>query len=561
MHPFANLLKESESWLMRRIRDYAVMHGYARYTSTLEEAWRISVVGLTESIISALSLSEAPWELNPDDTYTSDPIASFGVLEAQRHRARGVSLEMFMGLMKYYRQTYLDLIRTSSLKTAAFSERHLDDDGKSWCRFVERVFDRIEIAFCVEWSRSETINSAIDELQTANRQISNEKNKFLTIFESLPVAVFLLDERRYILHMNHFAAKMITPEVVSGSHYYSRPEKRIPFPWLTDELASFQKNGGNRELDCLLELADGKKRQVLASFQTMQDVSLKYPGIVVILKDITEWKRAEEKLKQAEAHLIQQEKMASVGQLAAGVAHEINNPMGFISSNLSTLNKYFGRLAEFVAAEGQVVSHASAQEVKRLSDLRQRLKIDYIVDDASQLISESLDGVDRVRSIVRDLKSFSRIDQDDSAEVDLNETLETTINIAWNEIKYVATLNRELGDIPRIKCHSQQLGQVFLNLLINAAQAIEGEGAITVRTWSDDLNVYVSVSDTGRGIPPELLPRIFEPFFTTKEIGKGTGLGLSISYGVVKKHGGSIRVESEVGKGSAFTVVLPIERS
>ncbi|MDD5758162.1 MAG: hypothetical protein PHI06_03665 [Desulfobulbaceae bacterium] len=125
-----------------------------------------------------------------------------------------------MGLMKYYRQPYLDLIQTSSLKTAAFSERHLDDDGKSWCRFVERVFDRIEIAFCVEWSRSETINSAIDELQTANRQISNEKNKFLTIFESLPGAVFLLDRRRYVLHMNHCLAPnrdIIQPELNEGT--------------------------------------------------------------------------------------------------------------------------------------------------------------------------------------------------------------------------------------------------------------------------------------------------------------------------------------------------------
>ena len=288
-------------------------------------------------------------------------------------------------------------------------------------------------------------------------------------------------------------------------------------------------------------------------------------GHVVSINDTTELRattqelqKAYAELKEVQLQIFQQEKMASIGQLAAGVAHEINNPMGFISSNLSTLNKYVDRLAEFIAAGDQILSGCSDSAVASLKETRKKLKIDYILEDGRQLIAESQDGAGRVRRIVQDLKSFSRVDQAECALVNLNETLETTINIAWNEIKYVATLNREFGDIPPLKCYPQQLNQVFLNLLVNAAHALgEQQGIITVRTWSENASILVSVTDTGCGIPEEIRQRIFEPFFTTKDVGAGTGLGLSISYDIVKKHGGEIRVESEPGTGTTFTVRLP----
>lgn len=201
-----------------------------------------------------------------------------------------------------------------------------------------------------------------------------------------------------------------------------------------------------------------------------------------------------------------------------------------------------------------------SRESGRLNDIRKRLKIDYIMDDARQLIAECQDGASRVRHIVQDLKSFSRVDQVQQAMINLNEALETTINIAWHEIKYVAEIKCKFDEIPDIRCFPQQLNQVFLNLLINAAHAMEGkQGNITVRTWSEADSVFVSVVDTGCGIPDEIRQRIFEPFFTTKEVGKGTGLGLSISYDIIRKHGGEITVESEAGRGTTFTVRLPIK--
>lgn len=289
---------------------------------------------------------------------------------------------------------------------------------------------------------------------------------------------------------------------------------------------------------------------------------------VVSLNDTTdlraitqELEKAYAELKEAQLQIFQQEKMASIGQLAAGVAHEINNPMGFISSNLSTLNKYMDRLVEFIAAIDQTLAAGVGNlETEKLNDVRKRLKIDYIMEDARQLIAESQDGAGRVRRIVQDLKSFSRVDQTECALINLNEALDTTINIAWNEIKYVATLDREFGDNPPIKCYPQQLNQVFLNLLVNAAHAVgDNQGNIVVRTWSENNDVLVSVTDNGCGIPEEIQQRIFEPFFTTKEVGKGTGLGLSISYDIIHKHGGTITVESEVGLGTSFIVRLPVD--
>ena len=264
-------------------------------------------------------------------------------------------------------------------------------------------------------------------------------------------------------------------------------------------------------------------------------------------------------LQNTHLQLLQQEKMASIGQLAAGVAHEINNPMGFITSNLGTLGKYVARVTEYLEVMERVVASSAVPEQEETTALRAQLKLDYIVDDAKQLIEESLDGATRVKNIVDDLKSLSRSDKQEMEHADLNKILESSLNIACNEIKYIADVDRQVGDIPTILCHPQQLSQVFINLLTNAGHAIDGHGTITIRTWYEGDNVFVSVADSGKGISEEIQHRIFEPFFTTKDAGKGTGLGLSISYDILQKHGGGITVESSPGHGSTFLVRLPVE--
>jgi two-component system NtrC family sensor kinase len=284
------------------------------------------------------------------------------------------------------------------------------------------------------------------------------------------------------------------------------------------------------------------------------------------IHDTTEQKRVSEELEKAylelkatQATIVHQEKMASIGQLAAGVAHEINNPMGFISCNLGTLAKYQAKLGDFVRILTETVESTHNEDALRiLGESRKALKIDYVLEDGNDLIKESLEGAERVRTIVQNLKSFSRVDESECKTADINECLESTINMVWNELKYKANLVRALGDLPLVRCYPQQINQVFMNLLVNASQAIEKQGEIIVKTWHDDASVFASVSDTGCGIPESVRTRIFEPFFTTKEVGKGTGLGLSITYDIIKKHHGDIHVESAPGNGTTFTIRLPI---
>ena len=273
--------------------------------------------------------------------------------------------------------------------------------------------------------------------------------------------------------------------------------------------------------------------------------------------------KAYNNLKEAQSQMLQQEKMASIGQLAAGIAHEINNPVGFVLSNLGTMRKYVERLLGFIAIQATATETMAARDpdgtplLQELRKQRKAMKIDYIGEDIGQLVSESIDGGERVKRIVQNLKSFARLDETEWKESNLNEGVESTINIVWNELKYKASLKKEYGEIPVLNCNIGQLNQVFLNILINAVQSIEQRGEISVRTWCDDAYIYVAIADTGCGIPADKLHRIFEPFFTTKDIGKGTGLGLSISYDIVKKHGGEILVESEISRGTTFTIKLP----
>ena len=266
-------------------------------------------------------------------------------------------------------------------------------------------------------------------------------------------------------------------------------------------------------------------------------------------------------LKRSQTRLLRQEKMTSIGQLAAGVAHEINNPIGFIDSNLSTLGKYLSRLTGFLAVQSEcIAAGAPPEKVESVRRHQANLKIDYIVKDIEDLLRESLEGAERVRSIVADLKSFSLLDESEYKQADLNECLRSAINSAWNEIKYKATLKKELGEIPRTRCYPRQMNQVFMNLLVYAAHAIEDQGVITVRSWEEDGYVCVSIADTGPGMPEADLNRIFEPFFITKEVGKGTGAGLalSIAYDIVKKHHGEITARSEPGNGTVFMMRIPV---
>lgn len=278
---------------------------------------------------------------------------------------------------------------------------------------------------------------------------------------------------------------------------------------------------------------------------------------------IAELKNINEKLEEMQVQLLQSEKMASIGQLAAGVAHEINNPIGFVYSNLGTLNKYLNDLFTMLDAYEKMASdrtdHPDAQAIQKL---RKSLDLGFLREDAPVLMEESRDGITRVKNIVNNLKDFSHVDvSDEWRPANIHHGLDTTLNIVANEIKYKADVRKEYGNLPEVECLPSQLNQVFLNMMVNAAHAIPDRGIITLRTGVDGAQAWVEIEDTGAGIKPENIKRIFDPFFTTKPVGKGTGLGLSLSYSIIQKHHGKIEVRSELGRGTVFKILLPLKQA
>lgn len=268
--------------------------------------------------------------------------------------------------------------------------------------------------------------------------------------------------------------------------------------------------------------------------------------------------------KQLQSQLIQSEKLASLGQMAAGVAHEINNPVGFVTSNLGTLESDFKQLQRMLDAYQQAeAALAPGDCLEQLSALRNELDLDFLKEDIPILIRESKDGIGRVTQIVKDLKNFSRVDNDEQWQwANLQQGIDSTLNIVASELKHKADVIKHYQPLPEIECLASQINQVVMNLVINAAQAMGPErGTITLSNGVEGDRVWLEVADNGCGIAPHSLQKIFDPFFTTKPVGEGTGLGLSLSYGIVKKHHGDISVSSEVGRGTTFRVVLPIRQT
>lgn len=280
-----------------------------------------------------------------------------------------------------------------------------------------------------------------------------------------------------------------------------------------------------------------------------------------LLANNVELLKLNEQLESAQTQLLQSEKLASIGQLAAGVAHEINNPIGFVNSNLGTLQKYVAGLFEVIGAYESVEADADDGMFAGVACARKKVDLPYLKEDIPSLLKESQDGLARVSNIVQNLKEFSHGEEAGWQQADLEAGMDSTLNLLAGEIERKAAIVREYSELPGIDCIPSEINQVFMNLLLNAVQAIDDKGTITIRTGTQADEVWLEVEDSGKGIAPEHINRIFDPFFTTKPVGKGTGLGLSLSYGIVQKHNGRIDVKSAPGKGSTFRVWLPVRHA
>ena len=421
-------------------------------------------------------------------------------------------------------------------------------------------------------------------LLAAENQVAKEYAENIVETVREPLVVLTADLK--ILSANHsfYETFKVTPEVTIGNFIYDLGNRQWDNPALRVLFEEILPNETVlNDYEVAHEFLDIGRKTILLNARQIFRKDIGSHIILLAMEDITERKRTEAllqkqhcELQALNAHLeervkaevikgiakdlivMRQDKLASLGTLAAGVAHEINNPISYIAGNIRMLTDYLQHMGAYLTLQQELLAKtATTEQREELAAAAQSLEILMIMEDGPAIIIESLEGVERVARIVRYLKCFSRVDAPEYEATDITTCLEDAFKMVRDELKDVADIDKQYQKLPPVPCHPGQLNQVFLNLLLNAGQAVTPPGRITLKSRHDAGFVYVTVGDNGHGIPEELRERIFEPFFTTKDVGKGTGLGLSISQDIITRHGGELLVESSVGVGSIFTVKLP----
>jgi PAS domain S-box-containing protein len=431
-------------------------------------------------------------------------------------------------------------------------------------RCVHKDGSLVDISWSAHWSVRDKIMVGVGrnmtELKRMQRQLSENEQRYRSLFDFHPDAVFALDMEGRFLSGNA-AVERITGyrlEQATGMPFLPVVAKRDRDR--VEQHFRLAVQGQGQSYDMSGYRSDGSQFHVnVSNLPIVVDGAI--VGVYGIAKDISAQLQTRQDLSAAETRLAQAEKLASIGQLAAGVAHEVNNPLGYVNSNLTVLSRHAAKLLQLLdayrATEGQLDAELPAS--RNLMATKAGIDLNYVRADLAEVVADAREGIGRVSKIVQSLRDFSRREQSVQAvSADLHQALDSTLNIAMNEIRFKAQVIKEYGQLPLVECVVGEISQVFMNLIVNAAQAMETRGLITIRTWQDGEEVKIRVSDTGVGIAPEVQHRIFEPFYTTKPVGQGTGLGLAISYGIVQKHRGRIELESTLGHGSSFTVTLPV---
>lgn len=505
MQALYDLIENNEIELTQKVITYLKERGYVQNTSTLMEAWRLSIFGISNIILSLLKTSEKIPELEPDINYAENEVFSFGISEARLHRNRGIDYVMFAGSFKYYRQAYCDLI----------VENCFEKEYEDYClAFVNRCFDQIELGFSTEWLNLKEADY-IEDLQTANRAMTNEKNKYLTIFESYSIPIVILDNDCNIDSLNFAAAQLFQDTIIPGSSYYGSVLRNKPFSWFSHELSLFVNNSQKQfGFETSLATKKGKKNfQVI--FTRMLDVSDKFKGTIITLHDITERKIMEKEMARLG-------RLELIGQMAAGIGHEIRNPMTTVRGFLQMLS--------------------SKDQHKRHKELFELL----------------IQELDRCNSIITEYLSLAKNKRVNLQTNNLNTIIEAILPLLKsdaNKRENVILFNKE--NIPDLLLDEKEIRQLIINLVNNGLQAMDSKGILTIRTHVNNRHVILSIEDQGKGIPPELIDKIGNPFITTKT--DGVGLGLAICHSIVARHKALLDFSTGTN-GTTFFVRFKINR-
>ncbi len=432
---------------------------------------------------------------------------------------------------------------------------------------IEKAMNQLSVALPARATTDTALTSKTSDA------VRRSEGRLRTIIDSTPLGICITNEDGIFEYVNDAYCRIYgyAPEELIGEHFTKvvTPDKVQFWRDLHDKYMQMTgeeiRGYSDIRTEWIVRHKDGSPLTILADAARITREDGKHQKVTFVM-NISEMAKLRENLRQSEMQLMQAEKMSSLGQMVAGVAHEVNTPLGYVKSNLQLLldaqKEIQSLLALYQKLKEQILHGSSTAVAKLLDEIEAKSETATLHSEVEKMCLNSLDGIERIQDLVSSLKNFSRLDEADFKQTDLNENIESTLKIAAHLIREKGIkVEKDFGTLPEIPAYPAQLNQVFLNLITNAVQAITHEkGKIKITTRQDGTNVVVKVTDNGIGIQPEHLNKIFEPFFTTKEVGKGTGLGLSIAYKIVEKHNGKISVESTVGKGTTFTVMLPIER-
>lgn len=627
MKQLIDLLAENEEWLLEQVIKYAKDNDFTRYTSTLKEAWRISIKELTCTISSYLSTSNHIPELKPDEDYRNDVVAAFSIKKAARHRERGVSLGMFLGLLKYYRQSYVDLVDSARFDNKPKSHYHL---------MIKRIFDRIEIALSIEWANLST-TQMVQELQTKNRQMTNEKNMYLTIFESLPTPAFFFNDKFKLINTNHAALQLFVADNIPGQSYYGIGISEIPIQQIRTILQSFSSTD-ELELDLQMEIDTicGKK-YFKAKLRRMQDVSGKFDGFVVILSDTTALFTSKQRLGHSNEryellfnsisdtifvyNLDEGGKpgpFIAVNEIACqmlGLTKEALTNLTIcdivapehqrvlladfqqMMSNNHMLHQVLYKTAEGTLVDVEINSRIfeldgvksvlsiarNITEKKRLEAEMQRIGRMHLVGEMAagighelrnpmttvrgflqflqgsetrekvcQYYSIMIEELDRANSIITEYLNLAKNKTVTLTKVNLNDIVNNLLPLIQSDaILSNHSVEMKLQDISDILVDEKEIRQLILNFCRNGLEAMDSAGQLNISTYMDGELVVLAIEDTGRGIPAGVYDKIGTPFFSTKD--QGVGLGLAICYSIATRNSATIDFTSN-SHGTTFYV-------